>query len=237
MPKHGKKYRAAREQIPLTPVSPAEAVALAKKHSFTKFDEAVEFHLATSADPRQADQLIREVAALPHGTGKNVRIFVFAEGEGARLAQDAGADYISSEELTAKIETGWSDFDLAIATPDQMGKIARLGRFLGRKGLMPNPRTGTVVQPQDMRRAIEAMKKGRAEIRMDKTANIHVRFGTRAFTEKQLAENLASVYSTISRSKPAGVKGQFIKTATVSTTMGPGIKVDLNGLEEMAKAQ
>jgi large subunit ribosomal protein L1 len=236
MPRHGKKYRAAHEQAPVTAVPPREAVALAKRLSYTKFDEAVEFHLNTTADPRQADQQVREVAALPHGTGKAVRVFVFAEGEGARAALEAGADYIASEELTAKIEAGWSDFDIAIATPDQMGKIARLGRFLGRKGLMPNPRTGTVVQTQDIRRAIETMKKGRAEIRMDKTANIHVRIGTRAFTEEQLADNLASVYATISRAKPSGVKGQFIKSATVSTTMGPGIKVDLDGLEELAKA-
>ncbi len=235
MPAHGKKYREARQQAPTTAVQPKEAVAIAKKLSYTKFDEAVEFHLATTADVRQADQQVREVASLPHGTGKPVRVFVFAEGDAARQAQEAGADYIVNEELIAKIETGWSDFDISIATPDQMGKLGRLGRHLGRKGLMPNPRTGTVVQAADMRRAIETMKKGRAEIRMDKTANIHVRIGTRGFTEEQLTDNLASVYAAISRARPAGVKGQFIKSATIATTMGPGIKVDLAGLEELAR--
>jgi large subunit ribosomal protein L1 len=237
MPKHGKKYRAAREQVPLTPVQPREAVAVAKKVAFAKFDEAVELHLATSADPRHADQQIREVVNLPHGTGKPIRVFVFAEGEAARQAQEAGADYIANEELLKKIEEGWSDFDISIATPDQMGKIARLGRFLGRKGLMPNPRTGTVVQPGDIRRAIETMKKGRAEIRMDKTANVHVRIGTVKFSEDQIMDNLSSVYATIVRAKPEGIKGQFVKSATLTTTMGPGVKMDLAGLEELAKAR
>jgi large subunit ribosomal protein L1 len=217
-------------------MSPREAVALAKKVSFTKFDEAVELHLATTADPRHADQQIREVANLPHGTGKPVRVFVFAEGEAARNAQEAGADFVSNDDLIKKIEEGWSEFDISIATPDQMGKLGRLGRFLGRKGLMPNPRTGTVVQPADIRKAIETVKKGRAEIRMDKTANVHVRFGTVRFTEEQLADNLASVYAAISRAKPAGVKGQFVTSATVATTMGPGIRLDLAGLDELAKA-
>jgi large subunit ribosomal protein L1 len=237
MPLHGKKYRAAREQVPLEPQGPREAVALAKKVSFTKFPEAVEINLATSADPRHADQQIREVANLPHGTGKPVRVFVFAEGEAARQAQEAGADYIVDEALTKKIEEGWSDFEISVATPDQMGKIARLGRFLGRKGLMPNPRTGTVVQAGDIRRAIETVKKGRAEIRMDKTANVHVRIGTVKFTEDQLVDNLASVYATITQAKPAGIKGQFVKTATLTTTMGPGIKLDLVKLEELAKTK
>ena len=237
MPQHGKKYREARSQTPTTPQQPREAVAFAKKAAYAKFDEAVELHLATAADPRHADQQIREVATLPHGTGKPVRVFVFAEGEAARAAQEAGADYVANDELIKKIEEGWSDFDISIATPDQMGKLGRLGRFLGRKGLMPNPRTGTVVPPQDIRKAIDTMKKGRAEIRMDKTANVHVRIGTVKFTEDQLVDNLASVYATIARARPAGVKGQFVKTATLATTMGPGIKLDVAGLEELAKAR
>lgn len=235
MPLHGKQYRAAREQVPFTAQSPKDAVALAKKVSFAKFDEALELHLATNSDPRHADQQIREVANLPHGTGKAVRVFVFAEGEAARQAQEAGADYVADDDLIKKIEEGWSDFDISIATPDQMGKLGRLGRFLGRKGLMPNPRTGTVVPAQDMRKAIEMVKKGRAEIRMDKTANVHVRIGTVKFTEEQLLDNLASVYATISRSKPAGIKGAFVKSATLASTMGPGVKVDLAALEELAK--
>ncbi len=236
MAQHGKKYRAARAEIPTTPQGPREAVALLKKVAHAKFAEGVDLHLATTADPRHADQQMREVANLPHGTGKTVRVFVFAEGEAARAAQEAGADYVVNDELVAKIEQGWSDFDISVATPDQMGKLGRLGRFLGRKGLMPNPRTGTVVQPGDIRKAIAAAKQGRAEIKMDKTANIHVRIGTAKFTEEQLAENLASVYGTISRSKPAGIKGQFVKTATITTTMGPGIGIDVAGLEEFARA-
>ncbi len=235
MPGHGKKYRNARAMVPATPLPPREAVALAKKTAYANFAEAVELHLATSADPRQADQQMREVANLPHGTGKAVRVFVFAEGEAARAAQEAGADYVASEDLIKKIEGGWSEFDISIATPDQMGKLGKLGRFLGRKGLMPNPRTGTVVQPAEIRKAVEGAKKGRAEVRMDKTANVHVRIGTAKFTEEQLTENLASVYATFSRARPDGIKGQFVKSATLATTMGPGIKLDIPALEELAK--
>jgi len=175
MPKHGKRYNAAAAAVGLETHSPENAVALAKEFSTAKFDEAVELHVATSADPRHADQQIREIAELPHGTGKDVRVFVFAEGGAAQEAQAAGADYVSDEDLIKRIEGGWSDFDVAIATPDQMGKIGRLGRYLGRKGLMPNPRTGTVVQPDNIKTAIESAKKGRAEIRLDRGANIHIR--------------------------------------------------------------
>jgi large subunit ribosomal protein L1 len=235
MAKHSKRYREAREAIGLEPHEPAEAVKLAKQFAKTKFEEGVELHLNTSADPRHADQQLREVAELPHGTGKQVRVFVFAEGEAARSAQTAGADYVVSDELIEKIEGGWSDFDIAIATPDQMNKIGRLGRYLGRKGLMPNPRTGTVVQPQDLPKAIESARKGRTEVRMDKLANIHARIGTAGFTEQQILDNMTAVYGTVLRAKPAGIKGQFVRSATLCTTMGPGIKLDLPALEALSR--
>ncbi len=235
MPKHGKKYRSAVADLDPSPKSPQEAVQLAREKASANFTEAVELHISTSADPRHADQQVREVASLPHGTGKTVRIMVFAEGDAARAAQEAGADYVADDELIKRIEGGWSDFDISIATPDQMGKIGRLGRFLGRKGLMPNPRTGTVVQPADIARTIEAAKKGRSEIRMDRTANIHTVIGNVKFTDDQLLDNMTSVYSTVARSKPSGVKGVFIKSATLTTTMGPGIKLDLPALEAMTR--
>jgi len=237
MPKHGKKYRAAAQETGRQPHEPREAVALAKKVAHAGFEEAVELHLSTAADPRHADQQIREVATLPHGTGRRVRVMVFAEGEAASIAQEAGADYVSDDEIIKRIEGGWDEFDISIATPDQMGKIGRLGRYLGRKGLMPNPRTGTVVQAEDIGRAIESAKKGRAELRTDRTGIIHTRIGTVGFEEEQLLENLASVVGTIVRAKPSGVKGQLIKTATVTTTMGPGIRLDLNSLQELATSE
>jgi len=237
MPKHGKKHRAAMEEVGNQPLDPQDAVGLAKKVARAGFDEVVELHVLTAADPRHADQQIREVATLPHGTGRPVRVMVFAEGEAATLAQEAGADYVADEDIVKRIEGGWDEFDISIATPDQMGKIGRLGRYLGRKGLMPNPRTGTVVQAEDIGRAIESAKKGRAEIRMDRTSIIHTRIGAVSFDEGQLLENLASVIGTILRAKPSGVKGQLIKTATITTTMGPGIKLDLSSLQELAAAE
>ena len=186
MPKHGKKYLAALEGTSDVPRSAVDAVALVKSLAPANFDETVELHVSTSADPRHAEQQIREVAPLPHGTGKQTRVVVFAEGETARAAEAAGADYVADDELIAKIEDGWTDFDVSLATPDQMGKIGRLGRYLGRKGLMPNPRTGTVVQPDDIADAIEEMKKGRIEVRMDRDAIIHVLVGKVSFSEEQL---------------------------------------------------
>jgi large subunit ribosomal protein L1 len=233
MSKRGKKYMAAVKVVGEGPKKPGEAIAAAKKAAFAKFDETVELHLLAAADPKHADQQLREVATLPHGTGKKVRVMVFAEGEGARAARDAGADYVIDEATTKRIEEGWSDFDVAIATPDMMGKIGRLGRFLGRKGLMPNPRTGTVVQAQDLPRAISEAKKGRVELKMDKTSIIHAPIGKLSFEEKALMENLTSVVSTIARAKPSGVKGAFLKSATLTTTMGPGIKLDLAALQEL----
>ena len=225
MPKHGKKYLAALDGTSEIPRSAEDAVALVKSLAPAKFDETVELHVSTSADPRQADQQIREVAPLPNGTGKVTRVVVFAEGETARAAEAAGADYVADDEIIAKIEAGWTDFDVSIATPDQMAKIGRLGRFLGRKGLMPNPRTGTVVQADDIASAIEDMKKGRTEIRMDRDANIHVAVGKVSFSQDDLLENLESVVGTMVRAKPSGLKGQLVRSATLTSTMGPPIKL------------
>ncbi len=233
--KRGKKYSEARVKVDNTRPTPvSDAVKLAKELSFAKFDESVELHISTTADPRHADQQMREIAELPHGTGKQVRVMVFAEGDGARNAEQAGADFVADSETIKRIEGGWSDFDVSIATPDQMGKIGRLGRYLGRKGLMPNPRTGTVVQAPDIPKAIASAKKGRAEVRLDRTANIHTRIGKVSFSDDQLMENLASVYRTVANGKPSGIKGQFVTTATVTTTMGPGIRMDLGSLEALA---
>lgn len=228
MPKHGKKYLAAAAKTSDVPRSAEDAVALVKSLAPANFDETVELHVSTGADPRHAEQQIREVAPLPHGTGNVTRVMVFAEGEAARAAEAAGADYIADDEIIKKIEGGWTDFDVSIATPDQMGKIGRLGRFLGRKGLMPNPRTGTVVQAEDVADAIDKVKKGRTEIRMDRDAIIHVRVGKVSFSEEQLLENLESVVSTIVRAKPSALKGNLIKSATLTSTMGPPVKLEID---------
>ena len=235
MAKHGKRYNAAAKAAGFEDHTPEAAVALAKEFSKVKFTEAVELHVATSADPRHSDQQIREIADLPHGTGKNVRVLVFAQGDAARAAIAAGAEFVSDDELVKKIEGGWSDFDVAIATPDQMGKIGKLGRYLGRKGLMPNPRTNTVVQPDKVGAAVESVKKGRAEIKLDRGANIHVRIGTVGFDDNQILDNLSSVYSTILRAKPEGVKGQLIKKVTLCTTMGPSFHLDQSALEALTQ--
>jgi large subunit ribosomal protein L1 len=235
MAKHGKRYNDAAKAAGLEDHTPESAVALAKEFSKVKFSEAVELHVSTSADPRHSDQQIREIAELPHGTGKNVRVFVFAQGDAARAAADAGAEFIADDELIKKIEGGWSDFDVAIATPDQMGKIGRLGRYLGRKGLMPNPRTNTVVQPDRIGAAVDSAKKGRAEIKLDRGANIHVRIGTVGFDDKQILDNLSSVYSTILQAKPEGVKGPLIKKVTLCTTMGPSFHLDQSALEALTQ--
>ncbi|MDA0232370.1 MAG: 50S ribosomal protein L1 [Chloroflexi bacterium] len=236
MPKHGKRYQTAASEVGDDLYSPEEAAVLAKKIATAKFDEAVELHIATSADPRHADQQIREVAELPHGTGKQVRIMVFADGEAAAAAIAAGADFVADDETIKRIEGGWSDFDIAIATTDQMAKIGRLGRYLGRKGLMPNPRTGTVVAPDEIGNAVSAAKRGRSEVRMDKQAIIHTRIGVASFSEQQIVDNMASVYSTVVRAKPEGIKGTLVKSATLTTTMGPGIKLDLSALEAVARS-
>ncbi len=227
MPKHGKKYLEAASKIErLKPYPPEEAISLAKETAPAKFDETVEMHIRTGLDPRHADQQIRGTALLPHGLGKTVRVLVFAEGEGARLAKEAGADEVGGDELIKKVEGGYTDFDVALSQRDLMGKVGRLGRVLGPKGLMPNPRSGTVVEADDMAKAVHDARQGRVEFRLDKTAIIHVPIGKVSFDESALEENMALLVSEIVKPKPSGVKGHFIKTITMTTTMGPGIRLD-----------
>lgn len=230
MAKHGKKYTAALAKVDIDKVyTTHDAVVLAKETSFTKFDATIEVHLRTSLDSRQADQQLRDVVVLPHGLGKTVRVLVFAQGEGAAAARAAGADLVADDDETMKkIEGGMLDFDVAIATPDAMGKVGRLGRVLGPRGLMPNPKAGTVVSAQDIERAIKEAKAGRVEYRLDKTNNIHVSIGKVSFDAKKLVENYAALMDAINKSRPTGAKGNFVKRITISSTMGPGIKTDPN---------
>lgn len=230
MPKHGKKYNAAQAKInPDQAYNPREALSLAKETSYSQFDATVEVHLRMGLDPRQADQMVRDVVVLPNGLGKTVRVLVFAQGDGAARAQEAGADFIAdTDEMIQKIQGGWTDFDVAIATPDMMGKAGRLGRVLGPRGLMPNPKAGTVVPAEDLPRVIHEAKAGRVEFRLDKTANIHVPIGKVSFELPMLYENMASLMEAIKKAKPSAAKGTYIKRVTVAPTMGPGIKVDPN---------
>jgi large subunit ribosomal protein L1 len=230
MPKHGKKYLAAAEKVERDRLyNPEEAIKLAKEIAPATFDETVEVHLRLGIDPRHSDQQVRSTVLLPHGLGKTVRILVFAEGEAARMAQEAGADIVADDEVIARIANeGWTDFDVALAVPEMMRKIGRLGKVLGRRGLMPNPKAGTLVQPEDLGRAIEEARAGRVEFRNDKTANIHVPIGKVSFSEKQLADNMAAMMDAIRRNRPAGAKGAFVRRLVLTTTMGPGIKVDPN---------
>lgn len=228
MAKVGKKYQEAAKLLDSTKTyPPQEAIELAKKMSHTKFDETVELHLRLGLDPRNANQQVRGVTLLPHGLGKKVRVLVFAQGEGAKMAESAGADFVGDDELMKKIEGGWLDFDTIIATPDMMGKVGKLGKILGRKGLMPNPKSGTVVAANDLPRVIEDARKGRVEFKLDKTAIIHLPLGKVSFEEQKLIDNLTAVIEAVVKAKPTGAKGQYIKTASLTTTMGPGIKLDL----------
>ncbi|OGO41316.1 MAG: 50S ribosomal protein L1 [Chloroflexi bacterium RBG_19FT_COMBO_56_12] len=234
MAKHGKKYLAAAAKIDENKwYQPDEAVGLAKDTAYTKFDSTVEVHMRLGVDPRHADQQVRDVVVLPHGLGKTVRVLVFAQGEGATLARDGGADYVADDEMIAKIQGGWTDFDVAIATPDMMGKAGRLGRVLGPRGLMPNPKAGTVVPAEDLPRVINEAKAGRVEFRVDKTANLHVPIGKASFTKQQLYDNLAALMEAVKKARPASVKGIYIKRVTLTTTMGPGIKIDPNQAQTM----
>lgn len=230
MAKHGKKYLEAKEKIDLTAAyEPKEAMQLIKDTAFTKFDSTVELHLRTNLDPRQADQQIRSTVVLPNGLGKTVRVLVFAQGEAANAAKEAGADYIADDdEWIKKIQDGFSEFDVAIATPQTMGMAGRLGRVLGPRGLMPNPKAGTVVKPEDIAQAIQDAKAGRVEFRLDKTANIHVPLGKVSFDLTKLLENFAALMNAVKKAKPAAAKGIFIRKATLTSTMGPGVKLDVS---------
>lgn len=230
MPKHGKKYEAAAARIDRdTLYTPEEAVKLLKEVAPAKFDETVELHVRLGIDPRHSDQQIRTTVLLPHGLGKTVRVLVFAEGEAAKIAQDAGADYVADDELIAKIANeGWTEFDVALAVPDMMRKIGRLGKVLGRKGLMPNPKGGTLVPAEDIPRAIEEARAGRVEYRNDKTANIHVPIGKVSFSEEQLLGNMGAIMDSLRRNRPAAAKGTFARRVVITSTMGPGIRVEPN---------
>jgi len=232
---HGKKYVEAAKLVDRTQsYAPAEAAQLVKDTSTVAFDASVEAHLRLGVDPRHADQMVRGTVVLPHGTGKVVRAAVFAQGEKAQEALRAGADEVGGEDLVKKIEAGWLEFDVALATPDMMGQVGRLGKILGRRGLMPNPKAGTITF--DLDRAIREVKAGRVEFKVDKAGIVHVAVGKVSFDADQLVANLATLVDAINRAKPAGAKGTYLRTLSITSTMGPGIRVDIPGVLAAAAA-
>ncbi|MGH2406146.1 MAG: 50S ribosomal protein L1 [bacterium] len=225
MGRHGKRYlTAAKQRDPRTLYAPDEAVRLLKATASAKFNETIEAHVRLGVDPKQADQQVRGTVVLPHGTGKSVRVLVFAKGEKAREAEAAGADFVGAEDLIEKIQGGWMDFDVAAASPDVMNLVGRLGRLLGPRGLMPNPKAGTVTM--DLARAVREIKAGKIEFRLDKAGIIHVPLGKANFTEAQLLENLTTLVDAVMRAKPAAAKGQYVRSLAIASTMGPGIRID-----------
>lgn len=229
MAPRGKKYKEAAAKVDeLKDYSPKEALTLVKETSFTKFDATVEVHMRMGVDPRHAEQQVRDVVLLPHGLGKEIRVLVFAQGDGAKLAREAGAIEVADDKsVLKKIENGWLEFDVAISTPEMMGSVGKLGRILGPRNLMPNPKAGTVVQEKDLPRAIKEAQAGRVEFRLDKTANIHVPIGKVSFDEAALYDNLAVLMEGIKKARPAAAKGTYVKRIVLSSTMGPSIKVDV----------
>jgi large subunit ribosomal protein L1 len=226
MARHGKKYNEAAKLVDHEHVyTPLEAAELAKQTTYVSFDASIEAHLRLGVDPRHADQMVRGTVVLPHGTGKIVRVAVFAQGEKAQEALRAGADEVGGEDLVKKIEAGWLEFDVAIATPDSMGLVGKLGKILGRRGLMPNPKAGTITF--DVERAVKEVKGGRVEFRVDKTAIVHAPVGKSSFEPSDLVDNLAALVDAINRAKPTGAKGQYLRGLTIASTMGPGIRVDV----------
>jgi large subunit ribosomal protein L1 len=227
MPKRGKKYQEVAKLVDNDNLySPEEAVSLVKKTSYSKFDATVEAHLRMGLDPRKADQQIRSTVQLPSGTGREVRVLVFAEGEDQKRALDAGADHAGTDEYVKKIQDGWFEFDVSVATPNVMSKVGRLGRLLGPRGLMPSPKAGTVVQGEDIDRVVSELKAGRVEFRLDRTANVHVPIGKASFSEEALMRNLTALMEAIVAAKPPASKGIYIRRLALSATMGPGIKID-----------
>ena len=224
MAKFGKKYQEVAKQVEDRLYEVEEAIELAKKTATAKFDETVEFAVKLGVDPKHADQQVRGAVVLPHGTGKTSRVLVFAKGDKLKEAEAAGADYVGAEELVTKIQGGWADFDVAVATPDMMGLVGRLGKILGPKGLMPNPKVGTVTL--DVARAINEIKAGKIEYRTDKAGNIHAPIGKVSFDSEKLVENFYTLMDTLIKVKPSAAKGQYVRSVTVSTTMGPGIKIN-----------
>jgi large subunit ribosomal protein L1 len=233
--KHGKKFQEAAKKVDRTRLyTPEEAIQLLKETSFTKFDSTIEVHMRLGIDPRQADQTIRTTVALPHGTGKTVRVLVFAQGDAAQAATDAGADFVGSDELIARIDKeNFFDFDVAIATPDMMGKVGRIGRKLGPRGLMPNPKSGTVVTADDLPRTIREIRGGRVEFRNDRTGLLHVAVGKISFTEQQIHDNIAALMETVKAARPSASKGTFIRSVTFTSTMSPGIRIDPAAAQSM----
>jgi large subunit ribosomal protein L1 len=231
----GKKYADAFKKVDrATLYQPAEAVALLKQLAFAKFDETIELHVRTGVDPRHAEQQVRGSASLPAGTGKTRRVAAFTQGDKAREAEEAGADVVGGEDLVKRIQDGWLDFDVAVATPDMMGLVGRLGRVLGPRGLMPNPRTGTVTM--DIGRVIREVKGGRIDFRIDKTAVVHMPIGRISFDENQILQNLSAALDAVVRAKPAAAKGQYIRSIALTTTMSPGIKLDIQPALALAAA-
>ncbi len=232
---HGKKYLEAAKLVDRDRIyAPEEAVELVKETTTVSFDASIEAHLRLGVDPRHADQMVRGTVVLPHGTGRVVRVAVFAQGEKAQEALRAGADEVGGEDLVKKIEAGWLEFDVALATPDAMGLVGKLGKILGRRGLMPNPKAGTITF--DLERAIKEVKAGRVEYKVDKAGIVHVSIGRSSFGPDALLENLAVLVDAVNRAKPAGAKGQYLKTLTIASTMGPGIRVDVPGILAAAAA-
>jgi large subunit ribosomal protein L1 len=235
MGRHGKKYLEAAKLVDrMRTYPPDEAAALAKETTTVAFDATMEAHLRLGVDPRHADQMVRGTVVLPHGTGKIVRVVVFAQGDKAQEAVRAGADEVGGEDLAKKIEAGWFEFDVALATPDSMGIVGRLGKVLGRRGLMPNPKAGTITF--DLDRAVREVKGGRVEFRVDKGAIIHVPFGKSSFEADALVANLAALVDAINRARPSGAKGQYMRGLTIASTMGPGIRVDIPAVLAAAAA-
>ncbi|GAH55186.1 unnamed protein product, partial [marine sediment metagenome] len=225
MARRGKKYEEAAKLVDRNMTyEPREAIKLAKKAAYAHFDETVELHFRMGVDSRHADQQVRGVTLLPHGVGKRVRILVFTQGEGLKVAEDAGADYVGGDELVKRIEDGWLDFDIAMATPDMMPKIGKLGKILGRRGLMPNPKSGTIASVADLPRVIKEARQGRLEFKLDRTALIHLAIGKLNFDDEKLLDNLAAVVEAVVKARPSGAKGQYIKSISLTTSMGPGIR-------------